>query len=242
MSEDLKWGGPIHVKLASGSFSKAMAFGHIEGTPEDPSVTRRVAPELNRHTMKCDMGADWVLGSLAARVTAALTTEPERAGLDWAVVIGGIRGPEAPCLTWTEYDTRMRDSDLKTSRVQAEIDARAAQAPARPPMTPAEQAAYDEKRRRLDAHMEAILAKEDAEREASAIHLTVEQYASLCAERATHPQAIEQVAQRYGFSSTAALEAEDEEWKVRFSADPSLQLRFHQVHAQWLAWLSQQGR
>src|SRR5690606_22375157 len=80
------------------------------------------------------------------------------------------------------------------------------------------------------------IEREKAEREAAAVVLTVEQYASLCAERRLYPHALAQVAQRYGFSSQAAVEAEDAEWRGRFAADPQLATRFQQVQAEWLAW------
>ncbi len=70
--------------------------------------------------------------------------------------------------------------------------------------------------------------------------LTIEQYASLCVERAMNPGAEGQVAQRYEVPSPEALQALDARWHQSLQADGALNGRFQQAYAQYEAWLRSQ--
>ncbi|MEO7327674.1 MAG: hypothetical protein ABI193_03780 [Minicystis sp.] len=73
--------------------------------------------------------------------------------------------------------------------------------------------------------------------------LTLEQYASLCAESAVaSPQAAPQIGKRYGLADERALAALHEDYRARFARDPALDQRFRALEAQYRAWLSQQAR
>jgi hypothetical protein len=73
-------------------------------------------------------------------------------------------------------------------------------------------------------------------------NLTVEQYASLCAERALSPQHAPAIAQRYKVLSDQALQTLDAQWQQRLHSHGDLYRQFQHVYAQWEAWLRSQGR
>jgi hypothetical protein len=70
--------------------------------------------------------------------------------------------------------------------------------------------------------------------------ITVEQYATLCAECAAHPAWLAHVQARYGVQSAAERAALDSHWQQRMAADPQLPglLRWH--YARYEEWLKQQ--
>lgn len=71
--------------------------------------------------------------------------------------------------------------------------------------------------------------------------MTLEQYASLCVERALRPGQEGQVAARYRIMTEAALRQLDEQWRGRFAQQGELYQRFQQAYAQYQAWLQRQG-
>ena len=81
-------------------------------------------------------------------------------------------------------------------------------------------------------------APQPSEVQPTEVQLTVEQYASLCAERAARPQLASEVEQRYGLRSGAAslLAAA---WARRFDADPELGSRFAALVDQYARWFRQ---
>jgi hypothetical protein len=68
--------------------------------------------------------------------------------------------------------------------------------------------------------------------------LTLEQYASLCAEAAERPADAAAVCARYGVHDAAQLGMLDEGWRRRFLSDPSLHARFEQHVAHYRDWLA----
>ena len=67
--------------------------------------------------------------------------------------------------------------------------------------------------------------------------LTVEQYASLCVERALYPAQSDQVAQRYRVLTAQALAQLDDTWRNKFAAQGELQSRWQQSYAAYERWL-----
>ncbi len=74
----------------------------------------------------------------------------------------------------------------------------------------------------------------------STLELTLEQYASLSAELAIHPENKAEVRARYFVSSDEALSRLDTLWKHRFAGDPSLASRWRQLYDEYHRWLNQQ--
>ena len=75
---------------------------------------------------------------------------------------------------------------------------------------------------------------------AAPAQLSLEQYASLCAERARTPHAITDIERRYGLAPGAAA-SQDASWARRFDSDPSLRARFASLLEHYASWLRQQG-
>ena len=71
--------------------------------------------------------------------------------------------------------------------------------------------------------------------------LTVEQYASLCVERALNPGQDVAVAQRYRVLTEQALERLDAHWRQRFQAEGELHRRWQEAYTQYEAWLRSRG-
>jgi hypothetical protein len=71
--------------------------------------------------------------------------------------------------------------------------------------------------------------------------LTVEQYASLCVERALHPGQDAAVAQRYRVLTEQALQSLDAHWRQRFQAEGELHRRWQEAYTQYEAWLRSRG-
>jgi hypothetical protein len=71
-----------------------------------------------------------------------------------------------------------------------------------------------------------------------ALELTVEQYASLCAECVVYPDRAEEIQRRYHVPSEGARRVIDKHWKERFTADADLQRRFETSFASYRAWLT----
>ncbi len=67
--------------------------------------------------------------------------------------------------------------------------------------------------------------------------LSLEQYASLCVERALYPGNDLQVAERYKLLTAEALQKLDASWRKRFAAEGNLQARWQQAYSQYEAWL-----
>ena len=80
------------------------------------------------------------------------------------------------------------------------------------------------------------------EQDAAPVDFTIEQYASLCAERdlvgATH---VTRVLERYGVPDQEALRALDGVWTARLQ-DPAKRARFDQLRARYRQWLEEPGR
>ncbi len=71
--------------------------------------------------------------------------------------------------------------------------------------------------------------------------LTIQQYASLCAEREVKPAEREMIHQKYGLPDDAASEALDAHWHRLFDTQPQVRERWQDLHSQYVAWLRQQG-
>jgi hypothetical protein len=72
--------------------------------------------------------------------------------------------------------------------------------------------------------------------------LTVEQYASLCVERALAPQAQVDAAKRYRILTEQALVAVDRHWRRRFDEEGALYRRWQEAYAQYEAWIRAQKK
>lgn len=75
---------------------------------------------------------------------------------------------------------------------------------------------------------------------AAAPELTLEQYASLCAEREHRPEEVEAIARVWGLDSEEA-QALDRTWQVRLQADPAAAERFQGLVASYRSWLARQS-
>jgi len=67
--------------------------------------------------------------------------------------------------------------------------------------------------------------------------LSIEQYASLCAELAAYPAQSEQVFLRYHLLSAQDRAAADIEWRARLAKDPAEYKRWHELYWQYCAYL-----
>lgn len=70
--------------------------------------------------------------------------------------------------------------------------------------------------------------------------LSLEQYASLCAEVRRAPQRASEIARRYGVLSPEAGQALGDAWRKRFAADDALRGRYEQLLSHYAAWLASQ--
>lgn len=71
--------------------------------------------------------------------------------------------------------------------------------------------------------------------------LSVEQYASLCVERALNPGDDSAVAKRYQVLTEQALRSLDARWRQRFETEGELYRRWQQAFSQYEAWLKSRG-
>jgi hypothetical protein len=71
--------------------------------------------------------------------------------------------------------------------------------------------------------------------------LSVEQYASLCAEREHRPAQGATICQRWGIDDEAAERALDDRWQRRLQADPAEAHHFYSLVGSYKAWLASQG-
>lgn len=69
--------------------------------------------------------------------------------------------------------------------------------------------------------------------------LSIEQYASLCAELATYPAQTEQVFLRYHLVSAQDRAAVDSEWRARLAKDPAEYKRWHELYWHYCTYLQQ---
>jgi hypothetical protein len=69
--------------------------------------------------------------------------------------------------------------------------------------------------------------------------LSIEQYASLCAELATYPAQTEQVFLRYRLATAQDRSAVDNEWRARLAKDPAEYKRWHDLYWQYCTYLKQ---
>ena len=67
--------------------------------------------------------------------------------------------------------------------------------------------------------------------------LTIEQYASLCAELLAAPSRRAQTLQRYGADDNT-FDMLEQIWNERFDEDPNLRARYEQLHASYRDWLT----
>jgi hypothetical protein len=120
----------------------------------------------------------------------------------------------------------------------ASVEPEPAQAPS-PPVEPARAAPGAPEEPPGSAPGAGLLATELAPHLAA---LTVEQYATLCAECASHPAWVAEILARYGVQSEAERAALTQHWEQRMAADPQLAglLRWH--YARYEEWLKQQQR
>ncbi|MBI4702916.1 MAG: hypothetical protein HY744_17500 [Deltaproteobacteria bacterium] len=72
--------------------------------------------------------------------------------------------------------------------------------------------------------------------------LTLEQYASLCAEHAAYPDREAQIETRYQIRDRPGRARLDRHWQERFAREPALRSEWERLRAQYQAWLTQQGR
>jgi hypothetical protein len=71
--------------------------------------------------------------------------------------------------------------------------------------------------------------------------LTIQQYASLCAEREVKPAEQEMTCQKYGIADEATRGALDAHWQRLFQTQPQVQERWQELFSQYVAWLRHQG-
>lgn len=76
---------------------------------------------------------------------------------------------------------------------------------------------------------------------ASAPRLTIEQFASLTAERAEHPERDAQIRARYFVAQEGSWAALQREWQQRMEADPNLRLRVQDLVIHYRKWLQRTG-
>ncbi len=69
--------------------------------------------------------------------------------------------------------------------------------------------------------------------------LSIEQYASLCAELAAKPAAKDDTLARYQIAAATAKQALDEAWTQRFDADSALRTRYEQLVRYYTQWYQQ---
>jgi len=72
------------------------------------------------------------------------------------------------------------------------------------------------------------------------LDMTIEQYASLCAETAVDPARSAEIEKRYGLSGNARREL-DSNYSERFGEDAALQAKFKQLSERFRAWLVKSG-
>ena len=70
--------------------------------------------------------------------------------------------------------------------------------------------------------------------------LTLEQYASLCAERNAKPDEQEATLRKYGVANGKAERSLDDQWKESFKARPEERDRWLEMVRQYTAWLENQ--
>jgi len=70
---------------------------------------------------------------------------------------------------------------------------------------------------------------------------TLQQYASLCAEREVRPGEAEAIRQKYGIPDEPTLEALDAHWERLFTAQPTVRERHQGLLTEYVAWLRHQG-
>jgi hypothetical protein len=73
-------------------------------------------------------------------------------------------------------------------------------------------------------------------------HLSVEQYASLCAECAAYPAEADAVCARYVVQDEPSRLALHAHWQQRFASDAALQRRWQELMDQYRTWLLSQPR
>jgi hypothetical protein len=72
--------------------------------------------------------------------------------------------------------------------------------------------------------------------------LTLESYASLCAELAVHPERAPEILPRYHLPDAVTRQAVDAAWQRRFAAHPDTQQRWSELCASYRAWLLRSPR
>jgi hypothetical protein len=71
--------------------------------------------------------------------------------------------------------------------------------------------------------------------------LTLEQYASYCAEMTAAPSDYNRILKAYGVASPAARVALATHWGKRFEEEPELKVQFETLQAEFVAWLRTKG-
>lgn len=71
----------------------------------------------------------------------------------------------------------------------------------------------------------------------SSPEMTVEQYASLFAERQAQPERRPEIDRKYGVTDPAASLALDDRWQARFATDHALHQRFRNLVEQYVTWI-----
>src|SRR5690606_32158336 len=71
--------------------------------------------------------------------------------------------------------------------------------------------------------------------------LSLEQYASLCAEREHRPDDVDAIRRRWAVEGHAAERALDDRWQARLRADAAEAQRFYNLVASYRTWLASQG-
>lgn len=71
--------------------------------------------------------------------------------------------------------------------------------------------------------------------------LTLEQYASLCAERNAKPGELEATLRKYGLADSKAERALDDQWKATFESQPKQRERWLQMVREYTVWLESRG-
>lgn len=69
--------------------------------------------------------------------------------------------------------------------------------------------------------------------------MTLDAYASLCAEMVVHPQHRADILRRYSIADEATLHALHGQWRERFSRDPALEAQWQTKYKTFRDWLAQ---
>ncbi len=94
----------------------------------------------------------------------------------------------------------------------------------------------------MHLHLEDVLPFDDEPKPAPCTPtLTLEQYASLSAERSVFPDRNADTHQKYRLTGPGVADALDASWQARLAAEPGLNERFHTLVTQYISWIRSRG-